>query len=435
MELINGKNFFRLLLVLALTNCAGEGQNEAKNGIYFRVKDYNDYRKDDEGYNLEPLRDYIENGEGVWLSLLSLNALEALTFYNKDGELLKRSSYEGSIDNFYFKFRIVDGKIHGKLTLYKKTYDKYTPDDGYYFHFLKYKDLQSLTTNHVENLELAKEITFYHGIRHGKYRKFNEGHLVEMGKYIYGNKVGKCVTFFDNGQILSVEHFNRGGQQEGERIEYHKNGKLKRKELYVLGELISSQLFNTSGKLLVAKEIKDTITNVRAFDEISKTFINYTIEGEKENYNRRIIGNCYLEYNDEGVFIGKTDLTECKSGKITISLPNATVTYMKAKGNNKATCSCKVQEGINSYYIYDDTRVIRHMRGNNLIGTYDLSTGLVDGEFDFYRYGDYRLYLDADTKTIIEIGFEKNKNYYYISHEVIERLNMLNLLQLAKISR
>jgi antitoxin component YwqK of YwqJK toxin-antitoxin module len=397
MELISGKNFFKLLFFLVLSSCTGDRQNEAKNGIYINIKDRSDYsdgdiRNTDVGYQLKPLGNsncylFLENDEKHLLNL---------TFYDKDGDLLKRTSYEDKIgDSLYCKFPIRSGKIHGKLSIYKIVRESSFPSI-----VLMHGDDVTFRT-YVENFVLQEETMYYQGIRHGAYRKFEEGHLIEIGKYEYGNKVGAFKSLYYNGKTSLIEHYS-GGQLDGERIEYH-NGKLKRIEKYNSDEMISSQLFIYSGKLIEDRQMRDKKVFVRAYDESSQSFKSYTLEDNED----KIVGDTYILFDDDGELIGKMDFSEIRDRKFTVSHSKYMCTFQLPKGN-EATITYIITASDGTTYHYDKTQIVRHFKGKKLLGVYNNSTQVVNGEFDFTQYANCRIVLTDSYKDMFRMYLENN---------------------------
>jgi antitoxin component YwqK of YwqJK toxin-antitoxin module len=392
MELINGKNFFRLLIFLFLSGCSGEN-NKGENGIYFKIKNRNDYsqgdiRDTDNGYEVEAL------DNTTWFLFMDKDDdyLLNLTFYNADGDLLKRSFYQGLIDDtMYCKFNIRSGKVHGKFSTYKIIRENAYPlifqmrnDDGTF-------------GNYVENLILEEEMQYYHGIRHGAYRKFREGHLVQSGNYVFGNESGDFISYYDNGRVSTFEHYTKTGLLHGKRIEYYQFGQTKRIDNYQFGQILSSQLFDNTGKLVEERQTKDTKVFVRAYDELSQSFKNYTLEAIPD----KIVGNSYILFDDEGELIGKMDLSQMHTQKFTVTHSKFTCTAQLQDDNEVAIFTYTVTASDGTTYHYDNSDIVRHYKGNKLLGVYNTSNQVVNGEFDFTNYGKYNMGLSASALDIL----------------------------------
>ena len=114
-------------------------------------------------------------------------------------------------------------------------------------------------------------------------------------------KEGEWKTWYENGQLKSVEHF-KDDQREGALLTYWENGKKKRDDVFKNDSLITGQCFNNEGNVI--------------------TYYNYEIKpqfpGGDEAMKKYLMKKIYYPQNIdriEGVVLARFIVTE--TGKIT----------------------------------------------------------------------------------------------------------------------
>ena len=73
----------------------------------------------------------------------------------------------------------------------------------------------------------------------GKYKFFwRKGQLREEGDMLNGLKIGKWVKYFPNGNISTIQNYNKKSEHDGEQFNYYFNGELNIYELWENGVLL-----------------------------------------------------------------------------------------------------------------------------------------------------------------------------------------------------
>ena len=364
MALTNGMKFFSIALTLVfLTSCNREETN-AK--IYFKVKNPKDYT--DNEYNFEPL-----TPTKFGLLVVSPLDLSNFTFYDRNHHLIRRAKIEDE-DHYdrYFRAPIKNGKIHGFLRVYEKVVKPSFFVGGVY------KSLNDdVAFIDDENLQLKAEFCFHHGFRHGKYREFKDGCLIETGQYYYGHQIGKEKKYYTSGALRGIAQYKHG-QKVTEKT-YHSNGKLNSQVQYDHdGREIHSEKYNNEGLLVEEHSIKDGAQITRVYDFEAKNYKTY-----QKDDNGNFKGSYYSTFDDDGDFQFAIDISKLKAGIILLKYPNKSI---QCKVANGALASALIEwEGLEGdKYIYDDklTSVKRYI-GNKLVGIYIPKTKEIRGEIDY----------------------------------------------------
>ena len=77
----------------------------------------------------------------------------------------------------------------------------------------------------------------------------SKGNIVSIYEKQYGQKEGRCLTFYENGNIHTISDY-KNGIISGDYFEYDENNQLYRKLFFVKGKLVQVFLYNNKdGKL------------------------------------------------------------------------------------------------------------------------------------------------------------------------------------------
>ena len=351
MALTNGKKFFSIALTLfILSSCNRENP---KDRIFLRVENNKDYSGG--GIKLEPLSS---------TQSLDISFPSKYTFYDENQELIKWAKLEDFVFGDYYKVYIRNGKIHG-------TAREYNFGPSYQLNATNSRKLDA------ENLQLKAEICFHHGIRHGKYREFKDGCLIETGQYYYGHHIGKEKKYYTSGALRGIAQY-KNGQIVTEKT-YHSNGKINSQVQYDHdGREIHSEKYNNEGLLVEEHSIKDGAQITRVYDFDTKSYKTYKVDD-----NDHFVGSYYSTFDDEGDFEFAIDISKLKAGIILLKYPNKSI---QCKVVNGALASAIIEFGglEGDKYIYDDklTSVKRYI-GNKLVGIYIPKTKEIRGEIDY----------------------------------------------------
>ena len=363
MALTNGMKFFSIALTLVLLTSCNREETNAK--IYFKVKNPKDYT--DNEYNFEPL-----TPTKFGLLVVSPLDLSNFTFYDRNLHLIRRAKIEDE-DHYdrYFRASVKNGKIHGFLRVYEKV------EKSSFFVGGVYKSLNdNVAFIDDENLQLKAEYCFHQGIRHGKYREFEDGCLIKTGQYYFGHQIGKEKKYYTSGALRGIAQY-KNGQIVTEK-KYHFNGKLNSYILYDhMGSAIHSEQYNDEGLLVEEYSIKDGAQITRVYDFEAKNYKTY-----QEDDNGNFKGSYYSTFDDEGDFEFAIDISKLKAGIILLKYPNKSI---QCKVANGALASAIVEKEIGaSKYVYDDKLTsVKRYEGNKLVGIFIPKTKEIRGEIDF----------------------------------------------------
>jgi YD repeat-containing protein len=361
MALTNGMKFFSIALTLVLLTSCNREETSAK--IYFKVKNPKDYTDND--YKFEAL-----TPEKVSLWVAYPEDLSNFTFYDRNHHLIRRATIEEeAFDDRYFRGAIQNGKLHGFLRVYEKIKSIVKSEVYKYLkgEFQKVDD---------ENLQLKAEYCFHQGIRHGKYRKFEDGCLIQTGQYYFGHQIGKEKKYYTSGALRGIAQYKHG-QIVTEKT-YHSNGKINSQVQYHHdGREIHSEKYNNEGLLVEEHSIKDGAQITRVYDFDTKSYKTYKVDD-----NDHFVGSYYSTFDDEGDFEFAIDISKLKAGIILLKYPNKSI---QCKVANGALASAIVEVEIGaSKYVYDDKLTsAKRYEGNKLVGIYFPKTKEVRGEIDY----------------------------------------------------
>ena len=101
-----------------------------------------------------------------------------------------------------------------------------------------------------ENGDVLKEEKYKNGKLNGLYRKFySNGNIVMGGSYKDGLKIGSWTYFRENGDIQIFEYEYKEGKLDGNMLTYYENGKTKLLVSYSNGEITNTVFFNEDGSV------------------------------------------------------------------------------------------------------------------------------------------------------------------------------------------
>lgn len=135
------------------------------------------------------------------------------TFYVKSGKLSGEYTVFDDSGNITLSSNYYDGKLHGSWILYKNN----TPVELLNYNFGLMDGPRKL---YWSNGAIKEE------------NLFNQGVLIGMGKFYYSN-----------GQLRKTIGWDFNGNPDGVWLDYHPNGKIKKKVIYQSGKIIDSLVF------------------------------------------------------------------------------------------------------------------------------------------------------------------------------------------------
>lgn len=406
MALTNGMKFFSIALTLVfLTSCNREEIN-AK--IYLKLKNPKDYT--DNEYNFEPL-----TPEKFGLLVVSPLDLSNFTFYDRNLHLIRRAKIEDE-DHYdrYFRAPIKNGKIHGFLRVYEKV------EKPSFFVGGVYKSLNdNVAFIDDENLQLKAEYSFYYGIRHGRYREFEDEHLVRIGRYYFGNKIGIEKEFYSTGRLRSIVNYQYGEKVGAEKI-YHSDGQLKAIREYGPNEVILiSKLFNSSGLLVEEKRRLNQDEIHRVYDFNSKTYKTFNTDSDDI-----LTGLYFSQFGEDGSLMHAVDLSQIDSKKIILIYPHQKIELVFS-ADKKASILIKPENSASSYVINDELNLFKHYVGNQLAGIYNKKTGEVNGIINFIKINKFfeersitdQYAIFRDINVWMEVSLSPQLRYFQVDNE------------------
>lgn len=404
MALINGMKFFSIaVLFLVLTGCNHTDSNAR---IYLKVKNDKDYTNDE--YNFVPLTPAI-----VGLNIYNPTDLSDFTFYNRNKNLIHCAKIENSYGDgdSYFRASIRKGKIHGFLRLYKKV------EKPYYVYSEAYKYLDGKFRKvEDENLELESEYSFYYGKLNGSYREFEYGHLVKIGRYYFGNKIGVEKEFYSTGRLRSIVNYQYGKMVSKKK--FHGNGKLNSQDFYDHDErAILSKIYNQTGFLV--EEIKDNESGqlTRVYDFETKNYKNYQTDEDGH-----FIGSYYSLFDEDGEFVYAIDISKLKKGVIMLRYPHLSIQCKISDSGELRSADIEKQVGSFKYIFDDKLTCVRSYEANKLVGIYFPKTKEIRGKIDYHM-------IDNLPSPFLSGHFQQNiidlvTDYYENNLEAYELINL-----------
>jgi antitoxin component YwqK of YwqJK toxin-antitoxin module len=370
MALTNGMKFFSVALALIFLSSCNREETNAK--IYFKVKNPKDYT--DNEYNFEPLTPTKFD-----LLVVSPLDLSNFTFYDRNHNLIRRAKIEDE-DYYdrYFRAPIKNGKVHGFLRVYEKV------EKPSFFVGGVYKSLKdNVASINDENLQLKAEYSFYFGITHGRYREFEDGHLVKIGRYYFGNKIGVEKEFYSTGRLRSIVNYKYGEKVGAEKI-YHPDGQLKAIHEYGPNEVVlTSKLFNSSGLLVEENRRSNQDEIHRVYDFNSKTYKTFNTDT-----NDVFTGLYFSRFDEDGALMHAVDLSKLDSKKIIFIYPDLKIELV-FNADKKASILIKPENSASTYVVNDELNVFKHYVGNQLKGIYNMKTGEVNGVINFIKINKF----------------------------------------------
>ncbi|MCK4466603.1 MAG: toxin-antitoxin system YwqK family antitoxin [Bacteroidales bacterium] len=116
------------------------------------------------------------------------------------------------------------------------------------------------TLYYFENDQMAEEINFRKGLRHGKVKMWNEkGIPIVEADFINGEKHGQIILWYDDGQKRSVVNLKKN-KREGESKIWYKNGAIKLKANYKNDMLHGTQMkYFPNGKVKIKVDYSENL--------------------------------------------------------------------------------------------------------------------------------------------------------------------------------
>jgi antitoxin component YwqK of YwqJK toxin-antitoxin module len=157
----------------------------------------------------------------------------------------------------------INGKGQGQMTMYY--------DNGKIlasFNLLDNKRHGKLM-EYFKNGNLRGEVMYVDGNLNGILKQYYENGNIEVTKeYSNGVQNGKESGYYENGQLTYVGKV-ANGVPEGKFISYHPNGKIKKKGIYVAGDMTKVKHYDERGKEKKTEEIivEETIDHVEEIYE------------------------------------------------------------------------------------------------------------------------------------------------------------------------
>jgi hypothetical protein len=217
---------------------------------------------------------------------------------------------------------------------------------------------------------------------HGKYREFEDGNLVKIGRYYFGNKIGIEKEFYSTGRLRSIVNYQYGKMVSKKK--FHGNGKLNSQVFYDHDELaILSKIYNQTG--LLVEEIKDNESGqlTRVYDFEAKNYKNYQTDEDGH-----FIGSYYSTFDEDGALIHAVDFSKLDSKKIILIYPDLKIELV-FNADKKASILIKPENSASTYVVNDELNVFKHYVGNQLKGIYNMKTGEVNGVINFIKINKF----------------------------------------------
>lgn len=163
-------------------------------------------------------------------------------------------------------------------------------------------------------------------ITHGKFVNYNKkGNKISEGQFVNGDVFGKCIYYFDNGNI-EVSCFKKTGEIILEAIWNYPNGKIKKYEMYAdFGELIFSVNYDK-------KQVPYSATGIPQL-EIYQHKINIKTHQQKQIKNSFKIGDT-LKYS----YL----VANIPNGKRSFIIENVGIDNTKLKRTIKHILPCQI---------------------------------------------------------------------------------------------
>lgn len=145
---------------------------------------------------------------------------------------------------------------------------------------------QSDTVNVIDSL----------GRKQGLFRSKMVGaktYLYSIENYLDDIRNGKCIYYYDNGQILTIAHYLRD-TLHGEKTTYREDGTLFQIENFKMGQLHGlKKYFDYTGKLVDEVEYKEDVSNgiVRAYYPSGRIRSETQVLDGLENGTRKIFAD------------------------------------------------------------------------------------------------------------------------------------------------
>lgn len=171
---------------------------------------------------------------------------------------------------------------------------------------------------------LKSEITYQHGNKYGKaIIYFENGNIAEEGVWLIDKWVNKYKAYYKNGKLFYAWNYNEYGTRSGYQEYYYENGKIKIegewedgkekgviREYYPDGSLRSEKIFNagkTGSDSITIYEIKEKITadkieNTETKDTVKTHFKEPDSLGIFEGNGHHVFYNKYKKKEKEGIF-------------------------------------------------------------------------------------------------------------------------------------
>ena len=213
-----------------------------KNNVYY-LEDYKLHRLDDldiETYQNIFMTRYKKDKNNLyfkWKKVKNVNPNDVEIIEN-DFIKIKDTLYE--ISNFEEKeVEIIDGKSYVKGE--NKPFSgniivRYDSGEISSVYALKEGLRQGITNYYYKNGKLKAELIYVNDKLNGNMKEFYEnGNIQSETEYKDDVLYGKRIERYENGNLKTTSEWNRF--LDGEKIEYHKNGKIKKKEIYKNGEV------------------------------------------------------------------------------------------------------------------------------------------------------------------------------------------------------
>ncbi len=353
----------------------------------------------------------------VFLSFLSSGSKTGeQTFYYEDGSVMSTGNY-------------IDGLQDGEWKYYHTTGEQQAM--GSYI-----TGLEEGQWNYFDSLgQKIKSIDYMKGMSHGTYMTYNNGTVIDSGRFHLNREVGRWISKHDNGMLASSGNFERG-KTEGDWQFYQENGLLSSQGSYksgnqdgawkhydLEGELLEEVVYKEGelDKVMYVKEDgKELVVGGNGYYSLKYDNGNISSEGLiKDGKFDGIWKGYYLngDMESETQHIGE-DITLLamydRAGDLMVKDGNGQVISTYDSGNLSQQGEIVNGKRHGTWMTYYDDPAIKSTEIN-------YKNGVLDGDYMGYAY-DGSMYVEGEYKDDLQVGLWK---WYYLGGTPESEVNFI----------